>query len=341
MRPVKCVKCSAENPDSSKYCGQCGALNAAEDLRIRDLAASVFEEQFKKRDQKLIEAETVYAIYKGLARAAWPVALVVAIAAWFGWGKYNNALEAIESAKTAAVKGIQEQTVTEAQSIQHDSAEERASLQKSAQREAKSLRDESSRFQKQYAQDSATLETDLEQSRAKLKAKDAELGVLLTQGTALRTQYDNAISGLTSNSVVTQPINPNDTPGLRGTIAQPKVYSLNSSGSEVEKIQTRLKQLNCYVGEVTGNYDVHTKEAVERFNRYRGEAFPSGVVDETVCNLFSTLITPARTPIAGSSASVISRAALSSVYPAPPGMAVNCIVPIDQPRGRPSPQPMK
>ena len=152
--------------------------------------------------------------------------MVVAIAAWFGWGKYNNALEAIHSQKTAAVKGIQEQTVTE-DTGQLNTIQQRKGhhFRKARSGKRKAFVMKAADFQKQYAQDSATFETDLEQSRAKLKAKDAELGVLLTQGTALRTQYDNAISGLASNSVVTQPINPNDAQGYMGHCSTQGIFA--------------------------------------------------------------------------------------------------------------------
>jgi Putative peptidoglycan binding domain len=153
-------------------------------------------------------------------------------------------------------------------------------------------------FQKQYAQKYGSLEAEVEQSRAKIRAKDAQVEELYSQGSALRAKYDSTISGGIISSALTQPLNLNDAAAQQLTFRQPTVYSLNSSGPEVEKIQTRLKELNCYSGEISGHYDEATKQAVERFNRYRGEAFPSGVVDDygwTI--LFSPLISEARTPV--------------------------------------------
>jgi hypothetical protein len=327
---VKCVRCAAENPDTNKYCGECGALNTTKDGHIRDLATSVFNEQFKKRDQKLLEVETVDAVYRGLTRAAVPIVALLALAGWVGWGKYDNALGAIESAKVTAIKSLQDQTGTEADSIRGDAAKERTLLQESARQEAKNLQDEQSNFKKQYVQKSATAEAELEQYRAKLKTKEAELAQVYRQGTALRAQYDDTVSGLTSMGMggASLPgINLSATqPAILGDSAlQPQpVYSLNSSGPEVEKIQERLKQLNCYSGEISGHYDEDTKQAVERFNRYRGEAFPSGVVDVSDwITLFSPIISEARTPVASSSASVFVMPTAGSYLPPVPG-AVSC-----------------
>src|SRR5258707_11459836 len=115
---MQCQACGAESPDEKKYCAECGApLQVPQEVIVRRHALAVFEEQFRKRDQKLLEVETADAVYARLSKAAIPAALALAIVAFVGYTKYNNLLDAMKVAESQAVQRLQGQEEQEADQI--------------------------------------------------------------------------------------------------------------------------------------------------------------------------------------------------------------------------------
>jgi len=334
MSTVNCPRCGAENPESNKFCGQCALAITPEDLKIRATALSVVEEQLNKRDQKLLEIETANAIVRRVYLGFTPLALTIAFAAWFGFAQYRTALDAISSTKSAAIQSLQTQTASEWRGINEQASQERATLKAATQIEARELR------------------TNAGQGREQLRQAQVVMEQMLQQGNALKTKYENAFASdalispahLGSGQLVT--LTPTPTVTITGVTAQPSrvystgiagfqsstdfiepltTFSLGSSGPEVAKIQTRLKDLGCYAGDITGQYDQFTREAVVRFNQYRGEVFPSGVVDPVGwMNLFSPLVSAPRGRADATTSGGITITNLSSFTSGPIIGAVTC-----------------
>jgi hypothetical protein len=303
---MNCLRCGAQSIDGKKFCGDCGAaLNTPEEERIRQLATLILEEQFRQRDQKLLEIETAEAIYDRLKKLAAPtviaITVAVAIVGIIGYREFNSLLGAMRVAETEAVGRIKSQTDQETQHIRDEGAGERASLQTGAAREAAAFRKDVSGMRAESAKSSKDLEAEVKRARAKLVDAQGEIAQLMEQGTALKDKYDRVGTELaiiqrltpeTSDNVVGlgKPISSGQLVALTQAL---RTYSIDSSGPEVEQIQSRLKELGCYDGAVDGKYGVSTKEAVERFNRTRGEAFPAGVVDSLGWSMLFGPIYPA------------------------------------------------
>jgi hypothetical protein len=299
---MDCLRCRAQNVDGKKFCGDCGAmLSSPEEERIRTLAKSILEEQFRLRDQKLLEIETADAIYDRLKKLATPTVLAITIAiailGFIGYGKFNSLLDAMKVAETEGLARLRSQTDKETQHIKDEAGAERTALQASTASEAATLRREANSMRAENSKSYNELQAEVKRARAKLADAQSEIAQVMEQGTTLKDKYDtvgtqlvnlkgfsptNNVVGLTGSSV---------TSGDLGQFL--RIYSVGSAGPEVEQIQAKLKELGCYEGAVSGQYDALTKESVERFNRARGELFPSGVVDSTGWSMLFGPVYPA------------------------------------------------
>lgn len=68
--------------------------------------------------------------------------------------------------------------------------------------------------------------------------------------------------------------------------------SINASGTEVEELQTRLKELGYYQGDIDGGFGKITRDAVKEFQRVN-QLTPDGIVgDRTREALFSENAVP-------------------------------------------------
>jgi hypothetical protein len=292
---MDCLHCHVPNPDEKKFCGDCGAvLNTPEEVRIRQLAESILEEQFRRRDQKLLELESADAIFDKLKKRAAPtifaITVALAIVGFVGYDQFKSLLGAMKVTEAGALASLRGQTELETQHIRQEAAGERASLQSSASKETTEFHKEVSTMRADSEKSSRELQAEVKQARTKLAEAQNEIVQLMTQGTVLKNKYDNVGTQLASlQNLSSQPgtnaVGLNESVSATDQITvltqspSSRIYSVGSSGPEVERIQSRLKELGCYDGVVDGQYGVSTKEAVERFNHARGDAFPSGVVD--------------------------------------------------------------
>ncbi len=113
------------------------------------------------------------------------------------------------------------------------------------------------------------------------------------------TQTLNLISsGKAKSKATTSGKNAPDKPELKSytpsTLAPGTRYlQLGGSGSEVKKLQTRLKELGYYTGSVSGTFDYETETAVMAFQKRNG-CWPDGVAgQDTQDALFSNKALPA------------------------------------------------
>jgi hypothetical protein len=266
-----CPKCSSANPDGKHFCGDCGSsLDPIGDEFRRNVQA-VMREQL--RDQKLVEIETTDAVIARLKTLTRPVLYAAAIAiAVLGVVGVRSAKDILDGMRTAQQQAIQQ-------------------LRQQASSETQSLAQEADSIRAQYRRlgDQQDLVEKLRQAETQLKA-------IQTAGKSLKQRYEEMSSELASHAP-----SPNtgataaSGSGVSGEVAlslrgnrgdrsqeagnTPAVYALGSSGTQVERIQSRLRELGCYSGEVSGSFDQRTKDAVSRFNEARGDLLGPGVVD--------------------------------------------------------------
>lgn len=108
-----------------------------------------------------------------------------------------------------------------------------------------------------------------------------EVGVKAFQGSV----------GLVDNGIVTSEVWDalnNETDVKIATISAFPNLSLGSSGSYVRDLQTKLRALLFYSGDVTGEFDTDTEIAVKRF-QLNNEITANGVVNNTTWNLINSL----------------------------------------------------
>lgn len=325
-----CHNCRSEGAEGKKYCADCGApLAHPEETKLQRQVVKIFEEQFRRRDQKLLELETADAAYSRLKKMAYPmvtaIAIVLAGVGYVGYGKYQNAIEAIKATESKAVGGLKSEADKEAQSIRSEATNQRASLQATAGTETTALRQEAGNMRRENSRTSQEFVAAAEQARTKVQGAQAELGKVQQQLAALRESYGAAQTEITqlreqgtslkqkydavgTQIAVLQSPNVGSVVGLSETLSMRdsistslsgasvtslRFYSVGSSGPEVEKIQKRLAELGCYDGEITGQFDLQTKASVERFNSARGEQFPTAVIDVAGWdNLFGPIVLP-------------------------------------------------
>ena len=303
-----CPSCKSEGAEGKKYCADCGApLAESEEMKVRQQVEKIFEEQFRRRDQKLLEIESADAIYSRLKKMAIPVGIAIAIASavvgFVGYGKYKSAIEVIKATEVQAVAGLKSQAGKESENIRTEAANQRSSLQATAGTETTTLRQEASKMRQQNSKASQELQQQIAFLKQKNDAAEREIAQLQQQGTSLKQKYDTAGTQLAAvlqppkvaaSVIVSETATFSDQ--ASAVLSSPaktelRYYSIGSSGPEVEKIQKRLTELGCYDGQISGRFDAQTKASVEKFNSARGELFPSGVIDPVGwSNLFGPIM---------------------------------------------------
>ena len=266
-----CPKCKASNPDDKRFCGDCGAgLNAVdEDFRIR--VQALLREQLK--DQRLVEIETADAVMARLKTMAKPflytAALFVAVLGVLGFRSIRDFFEALKTAQDVAVQQMRRQAADQSQALAQEADAMRGQLRRLGNQQG---------LVAQLHQTEAQLKS-IQSASQNLRQRYEQLGTELATSQATRPARASASvpseAGIRSGSG-----------GAGGD--ESTVLALGSYGPEVTRLQRRLKELGCYGGPASGEFDQATRSAVAKFNEARGE-IGVGLVDrDTGAAMFSS-----------------------------------------------------
>lgn len=266
-----CPKCKASNPDDKRFCGDCGAgLNAVdEDFRIR--VQALLREQLK--DQRLVEIETADAVMARLKTMAKPflytAALFVAVLGVLGFRSIRDFFEALKTAQDVAVQQMRRQAADQSQALAQEADAMRGQLRRLGNQQG---------LVAQLHQTEAQLKS-IQSASQNLRQRYEQLGTELATSQATRPARASASvpseAGIRSGSG-------------GGGGDESAVLALGSYGPEVTRLQRRLKELGCYGGPASGEFDQATRSAVAKFNEARGE-IGVGLVDrDTGAAMFSS-----------------------------------------------------
>jgi hypothetical protein len=258
---MDCPKCKTPNPDEKRYCGDCGAVLDVVDEDFRQRVHGMIREHLK--DQRLVEIETADAVMARLKTMAKPFlytfAMFITLLGILGFRSMRDFFVALKSEQTAAVEKLRAQ----------------------ASSESKSLAQEAEAIRAQYRKlgDQQDLVAQLQQTESQLKSIQ-----MASQGLKKRyEQLGTELAAAQSERPAGRTTAPSEA-GVRGggnreVASAAGIYAVGSSGPEVGRIQRRLRELGCYRGELTGEYDQATRAAVSKFNQARGDVLGVGVVD--------------------------------------------------------------
>ena len=264
---MNCRKCNAPNPEGKRFCGDCGASLDAMDEDFRLRVQGLLREHLK--DQKLVEIEITDEVMARLKTWGKPFlymfAMFIAVLGGLGYRSMRDIVRAMESAQVDAVQKLREQATAESKSLAKEAETIRAQYRKLG--------------------DQQDLVSQLRQTEDQLKAIQSASRNLKARYEQLGTDLATAQTSIpTERASVRVP----SEAGIRGggaspptltASALPAVYAPGSSGPEVQRIQSRLHELGCYSGAISGAFDQATKLAVSRFNEARGDILGVGVVD--------------------------------------------------------------
>jgi hypothetical protein len=113
---MDCLRCAASNPDSKKYCGDCGAPLQLDSASVRDFLATGMREEIQRaikdqlKDQKVVEVEVTEAIVTRLSNwgkaltylVGVPLGLLVLVLSILGINKLSDLSGLVDVAKHKA-----------------------------------------------------------------------------------------------------------------------------------------------------------------------------------------------------------------------------------------------
>ena len=99
------------------------------------------------------------------------------------------------------------------------------------------------------------------------------IGAILWVGAAAlasRQEYRRAAAITPTPSITPRTVRITEDPAYPTSTPTPRLFQMNSVGVEVQELQTRLRELGYYAGEVDGQFGGGTRGAVEAFQRQHG-----------------------------------------------------------------------
>jgi Tfp pilus assembly protein PilE len=270
---MQCSICKSDNPDEKRYCGDCGAALDAQSERLRQQVSRAVNEQFK--DRAIIEYEVTDRIITRLqswakiaavmfAVVGGMLVIVVAILGFLGVKTYSDAVSKVERASDAAVANLQKQSSAKEENLRREAEKSLAALERYAS--PKEL-ESAVRRAEQQARRADERVSAVVRSAVENEGKLNQIGSL--QSLYPKTPIGDLNPGIFRPTVSGLTI-PDITDLYKPSVSMESVlkdYSVGSKGADVEKIQRRLKELGCYDGEATGEFDSKTAVAVDAFKK--------------------------------------------------------------------------
>jgi hypothetical protein len=280
-----CTICAEENPETNRYCGQCGGALDIESEKFRNQVTAIVQHAFK--DQELVAVtiadkaeDRLWRLGKVLAGAGSLLGIALAI---FGFTSIERAKSQIDAAALFATQHLSSTAASSEKTIDQQRQALLLEMQKQAQPTEEALQQFAAKTKATSAEllHYQALAQGYTQQMAQLKkiretSPQTPIGDIkndLFQIAA--TQY--ALGGLgagINGGGIGSPYAANPyinsgrppTSGLSATSA-PLIapYKIGSQGIAVEAIQARLAQLGCYSGSISGQYDSATDSAVRAF----------------------------------------------------------------------------
>jgi hypothetical protein len=260
---MQCPSCKSDNPEGKPYCGDCGLPIDADAERLRQQITRIISGQF--RDRGLVEVEVTDRVLGRLQIFAkvfgFSFALFIAALAFFGIRSYTDAAGKLNEASGTAIANLQRQASVQEKNLRQESDRAVATLQKfTTNPELEALVRQAATRTRQYDARVAALEQAAKEDQAKV----AQLAELRKHAPStpigdLNPRLFQPYSSIGIPSDGTTPF-----PSTENLL---KNYAVGSKGTDVEKIQQRLKTLGCYEGELTGNFDEATAKAVAAFKQ--------------------------------------------------------------------------
>lgn len=274
--PIKCASCNQDNPENNHFCGQCGAQLDPQGERLRAQIAALLESKYK--DQNLVGIAVADKIEERLWARGKVVGLAVTIfiaaLALFGYQSVESAKkqisQSVENAKDSldgAVSSAKTSVIEEASKSKTEIQVQSDSIVHELQGEVRPT-DRAVQNINTRAKEANVGLVQVEQVIKDYNQRISEVNVI--RDTAPTTPIGNIPSGLLQpiKTLPSQIITTVDIPGLltgsslRATVLP---YTKGDSRPAVSLIQTRLAQLKCYDGQISGSFDEATADAVTRF----------------------------------------------------------------------------
>ena len=273
---MDCAKCKAANPDGKRFCGDCGSSLEPLDEEFRRKVQTILREQL--RDQRMVEIETADAVLARIKTLAKPflyaAGVVFGVLGVLGFRSVKDVVSALNAAQQQAVLTLKSQAGHESQQISLEAQRIREQLSK--------VGDQGELIRK--VKDTETQITAMQAEAAAIKAQEkkvvASLRERLENDAATLAQWQSGgTAPAAGNGGGTRKIGMPGKGGGDPGDNEEHYLAVGSRGREVEKVQQRLVALGCFPGPVNGDYDQATYNAVERFNRLRGDPLALGAVD--------------------------------------------------------------
>jgi hypothetical protein len=252
---MTCPSCESENPDSNQYCGHCGVSLDVKAEQLRLQVKTIVEQNFKDRDSIVASlADSVSSKVETRLKGMWWIlgsasAVLALSASIWGFETFEKTKADIETAKKVAVDSISSTAQVDKRTIDDASKEWLGQLKQEATPSLNAL--------SQFPPKIKTMQAKLEETRQKNEALNAQI-----QG------FRNARDENPQATIGSLPQQLFQSSYIVGTLP----YLPGDTRSGVSTIQSRLKQLNCYTGEISGSYDGATDAAVKA---WKGAVKPS------------------------------------------------------------------
>jgi hypothetical protein len=278
-----CAVCSASNPKTNRYCGNCGYALDPSGEKLRQQIRDILDKEFK--DPELVAVTVADSAEERLWKWGKLLGLAGAFAVagfgFFGFTSYQEAKKTIQDASTAAVAGVNDVASKSTKAIENKGKNTIDDMQNAETTTLGQISNQASsvstavRSVASRAKVSDQRLAKAEQEVQALRARYAPLEQSVDLLTQIRTEspgtpignissglFDtgSGASGLSNTSFAGL-----DTESLNHLKTLPSPYKSGASGDGVTALQQRLKDLQCYSGPISGQFDDATGTAVDAF----------------------------------------------------------------------------
>jgi peptidoglycan hydrolase-like protein with peptidoglycan-binding domain len=297
---MQCPNCTAENPTDNQFCSKCGSnLNLGEQAIDRRVER-ILQECFKDRglveydlSEKLTTRFSTYLKIAGwvFAPAFFFFSMALAMAVYWGFKTSSDAQKTIHDAAEQVVKEIQGKAQSAEKTIEASTQEAQRTINSYGQSPALKSSIEDVKRQAQKA--SSEVEKANSRVAAVMRSAEENQQKLAKLNEARIASPDTTLGQL--NPSFLSPSSPLISPltGIsRPLFLHPFYLNLYSASEDIKKVQTGLKERDCYKGEVTGQFDDETLNALKAFNEAKGGKYITSMPGNSASILGNSLGSP-------------------------------------------------
>jgi hypothetical protein len=257
---LRCPACSTENPTENQFCGNCGGSLVSTDPAIGRQVDQILKDRLKDRvvvEYDLTEKLTArFGMYLRIAGWVFAPSLFIlccalALIAALGLKTFSDAQSTIRNAAQVAVQEVQGKATNAKTTIETALAEAQKTI---------------AAYEKTITKLSAKM-TDANALVASVTQNARENQQKLASLAAARESNPNTTLGQISPSLFAPSPDYNlrlSSPGQTFQFSEHS-FKKGQSGEDVELLQRRLQDRECYNGKITGVFDDDTSVAVNRY----------------------------------------------------------------------------